>query len=145
MLSLHDISLSIDDRPIISHLDLTLQPATIHALLGPNGSGKSSLLLALMAHPHYPLASGTITLDGEDITRLSPEERSRRGLFLAMQHVPEIPGVGLAEYLRTIYHIHLPRIASGTRPLSPFVFRRFITPMVERLGLDPAVLDRDLT
>ena len=91
MLSLRHLSITIAKRTIISNLDLTIRPSTVHAILGPNGSGKSSLLLAIMGHPRYHVTSGSIMLRDTDITVTPPETRSRMGLFLALQHVPEIP------------------------------------------------------
>ena len=72
-----------------------------HALMGPNGSGKSTLAYAVAGHPKYTISSGTVTLDGADVLAMSVDERARAGLFLAMQHPVEVPGVSVSNFLRT--------------------------------------------
>ena len=97
--------MSIEDTSILSALDLFFPHGTITAILGHNGSGKSSLALSLMWHPRYEV-SGEILLNGENIVELSPSERHHKGIFLSFQNIPEIPGIQVIEYLRTIYNSH---------------------------------------
>lgn len=97
-----------------------------------------------MWHPKYEHVSGEVKLDGEDLLSLSPEERSEKGLFLSFQNVPEIKGIRLSEYLRTIYNIHLKTISPETKELSPFVFKRFIRKILEELKIDGSFLEREL-
>lgn len=86
---------------ILRGVDLSIDSGQIHAIMGPNGSGKSTLAACIAGHPSYEVTSGSIEIDGEDILELSVDERARAGLFLAMQYPVEIPGVSLANFLRT--------------------------------------------
>ncbi|MDR0990643.1 MAG: Fe-S cluster assembly ATPase SufC, partial [Propionibacteriaceae bacterium] len=89
------------DKPILQGVDLIIRPGQIHAIMGPNGSGKSTLAYALAGHPKYTVTSGSIVLDGQDITTATVDERAKAGLFLAMQYPVEVPGVSVANFLRT--------------------------------------------
>ncbi|MCT1459718.1 Fe-S cluster assembly ATPase SufC [Aestuariimicrobium sp. p3-SID1156] len=88
-------------KQILKGVDLTINPGEIHAIMGPNGSGKSTLAYAIAGHPKYEITEGSITLDGEELTEMSVDERARAGLFLAMQYPVEVPGVSVANFLRT--------------------------------------------
>jgi Fe-S cluster assembly ATP-binding protein len=88
-------------REILKGVDLTIRSGEIHAVMGPNGSGKSTLAYTIAGHPRYNVDGGSITLDGEDVLDMSVDERARAGLFLAMQYPVEIPGVTVANFLRT--------------------------------------------
>ncbi|MDO5676613.1 MAG: Fe-S cluster assembly ATPase SufC [Propionibacteriaceae bacterium] len=88
-------------KQILKGVNLTINPGEIHALMGPNGSGKSTLAYALAGHPKYEITQGSVTLDGEEITEMSVDERAKAGLFLAMQYPVEVPGVSVANFLRT--------------------------------------------
>lgn len=89
------------DKPILHGVDLTINDGEIHAVMGPNGSGKSTMAYALAGHPKYTITEGQVLLDGEDIVEMSADERARAGLFLAMQYPVEVPGVTVANFLRT--------------------------------------------
>ena len=88
-------------KQILKGVNLTINSGEIHALMGPNGSGKSTLAYAIAGHPKYEITQGTVTLDGEDLTEMGVDERARAGLFLAMQYPVEVPGVSVANFLRT--------------------------------------------
>ncbi|WP_424463754.1 Fe-S cluster assembly ATPase SufC [Pseudoclavibacter helvolus] len=88
-------------KEILRGVDLTINKGEIHAIMGPNGSGKSTLAYTIAGHPKYEVTSGSITLDGEDVLEMSVDERAKAGLFLAMQYPVEIPGVTVANFLRT--------------------------------------------
>ena len=88
-------------KEILKGVNLTINPGEIHAIMGPNGSGKSTLAYAIAGHPKYEITSGSVTLDGVELTELSVDERAQAGLFLAMQYPVEVPGVTVSNFLRT--------------------------------------------
>jgi len=100
MLEVSHLSLAVDAKPIVHSLSLTIVPGSVHALMGPNGSGKSSFAQAVMGHPAYTATSGSIMWQSSDITQLAPHERAQRGIFLAMQYPPAVPGVRVKQFLR---------------------------------------------
>ncbi|MEQ6899596.1 Fe-S cluster assembly ATPase SufC [Nocardioides sp. YIM 152588] len=97
------VSVSTEDGPkeILKGVTLTISSGETHAIMGPNGSGKSTLAYSIAGHPKYDITGGTVTLDGEDVLEMSVDERARAGLFLAMQYPVEVPGVSVANFLRT--------------------------------------------
>lgn len=105
VLEIKDLHVSVETeqgpKPILKGVDLTIRQGETHAIMGPNGSGKSTLAYAVAGHPRYEITSGSILLDGKDVTELGPDERAQAGLFLAMQYPVEIPGVTNANFLRT--------------------------------------------
>ncbi|WP_426510966.1 Fe-S cluster assembly ATPase SufC [Dactylosporangium sp. McL0621] len=88
-------------KPILAGVDLTVRAGETHAIMGPNGSGKSTLAYSIAGHPRYEVTGGTVTLDGQDVLAMTVDERARAGLFLAMQYPVEVPGVSVANFLRT--------------------------------------------
>jgi Fe-S cluster assembly ATP-binding protein len=90
-----------DAKEILRGVDLTVRSGETHAIMGPNGSGKSTLAYSIAGHPKYTITGGTVTLDGEDVLAMTVDERARAGLFLAMQYPVEVPGVSVANFLRT--------------------------------------------
>jgi Fe-S cluster assembly ATP-binding protein len=104
-LEIRDLHVSVDteDGPkeILTGVDLTIKDGETHAIMGPNGSGKSTLAYSIAGHPKYTVTSGSVTLDGVDVLQMSVDERARAGLFLAMQYPVEVPGVSVANFLRT--------------------------------------------
>ncbi len=143
MLTLSQVSVSIHDKEIVHDFNYTFAAGETIAILGHNGSGKSSLALSIMGHPRYQMA-GNIILDGQDISGVSPTDRHIAGLFLSFQNIPEIPGIRVSEYLRTIYNTYFARQHIDIKSPSPFVFRRMIEKLLPGLGLDSTILDRDL-
>ncbi|MGI5130546.1 Fe-S cluster assembly ATPase SufC [Pseudonocardia sp. CA-107938] len=97
------VSVATEDGPkeILKGVDLTLESGKTHAIMGPNGSGKSTLAYAIAGHPKYEVTGGSVTLDGEDVLAMTVDERARAGLFLAMQYPVEVPGVSMANFLRS--------------------------------------------
>ena len=100
VLQIEGLTVSVEGKQIVNGLDLTIPAGEVHAIMGPNGSGKSTLANTLMGHPHYEVTGGRILLKGEDITKLAPNERAQRGMFLAMQYPTSIPGVTMVNFLR---------------------------------------------
>ena len=104
-LEINDLHVSVDteDGPkeILNGVTLRIAEGETHAIMGPNGSGKSTLAYSVAGHPRYVVTHGTVTLDGQDLLQMSVDERARAGLFLAMQYPVEVPGVSVANFLRT--------------------------------------------
>lgn len=103
-LVIKDLHAEVNGKEILKGINLEIEQGKVHALMGPNGAGKSCLANTLMGNPKYKITSGKIILDGEDITKLSPTERARKGLFLSFQYPIEIPGVTLSNFLRKAYN-----------------------------------------
>jgi len=104
-LEIKDLHVSVTteegEKEILKGVDLTVKTGEVHAIMGPNGSGKSTLAYSIAGHPKYNITGGSVTLDGVDILSMSVDERARAGLFLAMQYPVEVPGVSVANFLRT--------------------------------------------
>src|SRR3954469_25094616 len=105
-LEIRDLQVSVklpegELKPILAGVDLTVKSGETHAIMGPNGSGKSTLAYSIAGHPKYQITGGTVTLDGEDVLAMTVDQRARAGLFLAMQYPVEVPGVSVANFLRT--------------------------------------------
>jgi Fe-S cluster assembly ATP-binding protein len=105
-LEIRDLQVSVklpegELKPILAGVDLTVRSGETHAIMGPNGSGKSTLAYSIAGHPKYQVTGGSVTLDGEDVLAMTVDERARAGLFLAMQYPVEVPGVSVANFLRT--------------------------------------------
>ncbi|MEO8288155.1 MAG: ABC transporter ATP-binding protein [Chloroflexota bacterium] len=100
-LVIKDLRVSVGGNEILKGVSLTVRPGEVHALMGPNGSGKSTLVNALMGNPNYEITGGTATINGEDITKLPPDERAKVGLFLGFQYPSAIPGVSVANFVRS--------------------------------------------
>jgi len=96
-----NLHVSVEGKEIVKGLDLVVDRGEVHAIMGPNASGKSTLANAIMGHPRYQVTKGRVLFKGEDVTALSPDERARRGLFLAFQYPRAIPGVTMVNFLRS--------------------------------------------
>lgn len=137
-LSISHLSVSIADKTILNDISLDFQLGKNYCIVGKNGSGKSSLLLTLMGHPAYEVIWWEAILDGQHILELDPHERAKLGIFLAFQTIPEIKGVKLFEFLRTIYNA---RFDANETFLS---FKKIIEPLVAELDIDREFLWRDV-
>ena len=104
-LDIKDLHVTVDTedgtKEILKGVDLTIREGETHAIMGPNGSGKSTLAYSIAGHPKYTVTGGSVTLDGADVLAMSIDERARAGMFLAMQYPVEVPGVSVANFLRT--------------------------------------------
>src|SRR5687767_6213538 len=100
-LVIKNLHVSIEGKEILKGVDLTIKQGEIHAIMGPNGTGKSTLAYTLMGHPSYTVTEGEILFKGKNVLELEPDERSRAGIFLAFQYPVSIPGVTVANFLRT--------------------------------------------
>jgi Fe-S cluster assembly ATP-binding protein len=135
-LEVRGLHATVEGKAILRGIDLTIRQGEIHALMGPNGSGKSTLSNVIMGRPGYAITDGQVIFNGEDITGLTPDERAKRGLFLAMQYPTEIPGVSVVNFLRTAY-----QSIKGTQ-VSALEFRRHMKTQMDRLGIEDAMVQR---
>ncbi len=138
MIQCTNLSVRVEDKDIINDISLAFEKGKNYCLLGKNGSGKSSLALTLMWHPKYEITSGSITIDGESLNDMSADQRAHKGIFLAFQTIPEIKGIKLFEFLRTIYSA---KIGKQETFLS---FKKIIEPLLAQLHIDKEFLWRDL-
>ena len=127
-----------EDTEILHGLDLELKKGEIHAIMGPNGSGKSTLAKVLAGHPGYEVTAGSVTFNGEDVLELEADERSRAGIFLAFQYPVAIPGVSIANFLRTAVQSHLPE----GEELDLFDFQDMLLERMDMLDMDPTFAER---
>jgi Fe-S cluster assembly ATP-binding protein len=127
-----------DELEILKGVDLALAKGEIHAIMGPNGSGKSTLAKVLAGHPGYEVTGGTVEFDGKDLLGLEPDERSRVGIFLAFQYPVDIPGVSIANFMRTAVQAHLPE----GEELDLFDFQDMLLERMEMLEMEPAFAER---
>ena len=116
-LLIQDLHVRVEDREILKGVSLSVRPGQVHAIMGPNGSGKSTLAYSLMGHPGYEITAGCIILNGVDITEMDPNERAKQGIFLAFQYPHSVPGVTMANFLRTAVN------SVKEEPISPRDFR----------------------
>ncbi len=143
VLDIRDLQVSVklpegELKPILAGVDLTVRAGETHAIMGPNGSGKSTLAYSIAGHPRYEVTGGTVTLDGEDVLAMTVDERARAGLFLAMQYPVEVPGVSVANFLRTAK-----TSIDGEAPkLRTWVGE--LRGAMERLHMDPAFAQRNV-
>ena len=100
-LEIRDLVVSVEGKTILNGIDLAIESGSVHAIMGPNGSGKSTLSLAIMGHPKYKIVRGQVLFDGQNILAMPVDARARAGIFLAFQYPSAIPGVSVANFLRT--------------------------------------------
>jgi Fe-S cluster assembly ATP-binding protein len=142
-LEIRDLQVSVklpegELKPILAGVNLTVKAGETHAIMGPNGSGKSTLAYSIAGHPKYQVTAGTVTLDGADVLSMTVDERARAGLFLAMQYPVEVPGVSVANFLRTAK-----TAIDGEAPKLRTWAGELRTAM-ERLHIDPAFAQRNV-
>jgi Fe-S cluster assembly ATP-binding protein len=141
-LEIRDLHVSVDTeagaKEILRGVDLAVSSGEVHAIMGPNGSGKSTLAYSIAGHPKYHITSGSVTLDGQDLLSLTIDERARAGLFLAMQYPVEVPGVSVANFLRTAK-----TALDGEAPKLRTWMKEVNTAM-ERVKMDPDFANRSV-
>jgi Fe-S cluster assembly ATP-binding protein len=136
-LKITDLHVSVGDKPILKGVNLTIVRGEVHALMGPNGSGKSTLGFAIMGHPGYEVTQGTIELNGENLLELEPDQRARRGLFMAFQRPVAIPGVKLADFMRhAASNIRNPHRKEGEELIPMREFRKELREKMAQLRMD---------
>jgi len=132
---------TIDGKPILNGIFLTVKRGEIHAIMGPNGGGKSTLSSALMGHPGYVITKGTISLNGVDITHLSPDQKAKMGLFLGFQYPVEIPGVHFGSFLRLAIN---GKKQEGEKKVSPIAFKNHLIKEAQTLSFGEDITKRAL-
>ncbi|MFA6890277.1 MAG: Fe-S cluster assembly ATPase SufC [Bacilli bacterium] len=132
-LEIKNLHASVEDTEILKGLNLELETGSIHAIMGPNGTGKSTLAAVIMGNPHYRVTEGEILLDGENVLAMSVDERSRKGIFLAMQYPNEISGITNADFIKSAMQA---RLQEGEH-ISLFKFVREIDRAVTDLKMNP--------
>ena len=131
-LEIRDLRVSVEDKEILRGVDLTVRQGEVHALMGPNGSGKSTLAGVVMGRPGYNVTGGAVRFKGESVLGLTPDDRARRGLFLAFQYPVEVPGVSVVNFLRSAYNALKNPSGDDEKKISALAFRKL---MKERMGL----------
>lgn len=143
-LQIRDLKVSVDENEILKGVSLTVKQGEVHALMGPNGSGKSTLSYSLMGHPSYDVTGGEVIFQGENILELDPDERSRMGLFLAFQYPVAIPGVSLANFLRTAINARRKAENPEDKGIPIPEFRKLLKEKMDYLKMDHSFAGRYL-
>lgn len=143
-LVIKDLHVSIEGKEILKGLNLTIKQGEIHAIMGPNGTGKSTLAYTLMGHPSYSVTGGEVWFKGKNLLEMEPDERSRAGIFLAFQYPVSIPGVTVANFLRTAINSRR-RVANPEDKGVPIPeFRKMLKEKMELLKMDHSFAGRYL-
>ena len=135
-LEIKNLHVSIEDKEILKGLNLTVNQGEIHAIMGPNGTGKSTLAYTLMGHPNYIVTDGEVTFKGQNILELEPDERSRLGVFLAFQYPVAIPGVTVANFLRTAINSRRRAANPEDKGMPIPEFRKMLKERMDMLKMD---------
>lgn len=143
-LEIRNLHVSVDDREILKGVNLTIRKGEIHAIMGPNGTGKSTLAYTLMGHPGYTVTEGEVLFKGQNILELEPDERSRLGIFLAFQYPVAIPGVTVANFLRTALNARRRAVNPEDKGIPIPEFRKLLREKMELLKMDPSFAGRYL-
>lgn len=143
-LVIKNLHVNVEDTEILRGVDLTIKTGEVHAIMGPNGTGKSTLAYALMGHPKYEITQGEATLDGKDLLNLDPNERSELGLFLAFQYPVAVPGVSVANFLRTAINAHRKAQDPDDKGISIPDFRKKLKEQLALLDMDETFAGRYL-
>jgi len=138
-LEIKDLTVQVEDKVILKGATLAINKGEIHALMGPNGSGKSTLANVLMGNPFYQVVKGEVLYKGEDLLAMSPDERARKGLFIAFQYPVAIPGVTMSSFLRTA----LSARRGYEKELIPVSeFQKLLKQKMEELKIEPSIVTR---
>jgi Fe-S cluster assembly ATP-binding protein len=142
MLSIRNLKAKVDDKQILNGIDLEVKAGEVHAIMGPNGSGKSTLASVLSGRDVFDVTDGEILFDGENIDEMSPEDRARKGLFLAFQYPIEIPGVSNANFLKTA--LNEVRKSKGLDPLDSKDFLKLMKEKMALVEMNKAMTQRSV-
>jgi Fe-S cluster assembly ATP-binding protein len=144
-LKIKDLKVSVEEKPILKGLSLEVKQGEIHAIMGPNGSGKSTMAYSLAGHPKYEVEGGEVWMDDVNLLELPPDERAQMGLFLAFQYPTAIPGISMANFLRTAVNSVKGGNGNGDGKGMPIVeFRKLLTEKMDLLKIDKSFARRYL-
>lgn len=143
-LEIRNLHVRIEDKEILKGVDLRVKQGEVHALMGPNGTGKSTLAYALMGHPNYEITEGEILFKGQNLVEMAPDERAHLGLFLAFQYPVSIPGVTVANFLRSAINAKRRAEDPEDKGISIPEFRRMLTQKMDLLKMDKSFAGRYL-
>jgi Fe-S cluster assembly ATP-binding protein len=144
-LSIKDLRVSVEEKEILKGISLEVKQGEVHAIMGPNGSGKSTLAYALAGHPKYEVEGGEVWMGEDNVLEMAPDERARAGLFLAFQYPNAIPGVSMANFLRTAVNaVKGVDNGDGKKGVSITEFRKMMLEKMELLQMDRAFARRYL-
>jgi Fe-S cluster assembly ATP-binding protein len=143
-LEIKNLHVNIEDKEILKGLDLTIEQGKVHAIMGPNGTGKSTLAYTLMGHPSYTVTEGEVIFKGQNVLELEPDERSRLGIFLAFQYPVAIPGVTVANFLRTAINARRRSVNPDDKGMPIPEFRKLLKERMAALKMDQAFAGRYL-
>ena len=143
-LVIKNLHVNVENNEILKGLDLTVRQGEIHAIMGPNGTGKSTLAYALMGHPSYEVTQGEARMNGADLLALEPDERAHHGLFLAFQYPVAIPGVTVANFLRTALNSHRKAFDAEDKGIPIPQFRTLLKEKMDLLKMDHSFAGRYL-
>src|SRR5512145_2805560 len=143
-IEIKNLHVSIEGKEILKGVDLTVEQGKVHAIMGPNGTGKSTLAYTLMGHPHYTVTEGEVIFKGQNILELEPDERSRLGIFLAFQYPVAIPGVTVANFLRTALNARRRAANPEDKGIPIPEFRKMLKEKMSMLKMDPSFAGRYL-
>jgi Fe-S cluster assembly ATP-binding protein len=142
MLSIKNLTASVNGNAVLKGIDLEVKAGEVHAIMGPNGSGKSTLGKALAGHPAYEVTGGEVLFEGKNLFDLEADERARAGIFLGFQYPIEVAGVSNAAFLRLAYNKKAE--AEGRDELDPLEFDDYIREKIALVGMKPEFLDRSV-
>lgn len=142
LLEIRDLHAGIDGKEILKGVNLTIRHGEVHAVMGPNGAGKSTLSAVLAGRPDFKVTSGNIVYEGKDLLAMSPEERSRTGIFLSFQYPVEIPGVSITNFLKAA--VSCRRKALGLEELSAGQFLKLLKEKMALVGMKPEFAKREV-
>jgi len=142
MLEIRDLRVNIEEKEILSGINLKVKAGEVHAIMGPNGSGKSTLASALAGRDYFDVTHGKILYEGKDLSDLAPEDRAREGIFLGFQYPVEIPGVSMMNFLRTA--INAKREYQGLEPMPAADFLKLMREKKEVVEINSDLTNRSV-